>query len=412
MNKIIIIIILMMSFESIAQINIKKIKDTRTKVSENTSTKYSKRSGYLTVKYEKSHEMEFNACTATYISEYFLITSAHCVYKADKGFIVMGTYTPESMGIADNKWESKFIKNIYVMNDYIKLSKYNDKNENFVLNSKLNPVGPEYDIAILEINRGVKASDKKKTGWNSLYYLSKNYDEVKDKKKWDVMMFSYPSDKPKKTMWRQDGCQAQMFSDNLYFHNCSNARGASGSSLLFPHPRFSPQYNADRRLNESIDSEDRLFIMGVNSAISTTGLSLATRINKDRFTNIRDIISGKSKYSWGRMFTKKTLDIDSFYNAKITNKCNRRIQVAVSFSDLKNNIKNLGYFRVDKNKSLDDLIKTEKGSYLVWASTSDGRNVLTKEEGHRYKINNLVVNMERVIMDEGEGYYEKKIYCN
>lgn len=420
MKIIITIIIILYSSFSRADFEnpaLEKIPDTRIKINENSSTKYSKRSGYLSVKYDNNNDFSYNACTATYISKEYLLTSAHCVYRKDLGFIKMAKYTPESMGENNTMWESKYIEKIYVMNKYIEIAdSQKNENEQVLIGGENTELGPEYDIAILKVNKYTRTLSNKKTGWNSFYYLEQDSRKlIYDHHKWPVIMFSYPSDKPVKTMWKQNDCFISYASKYSYYHNCANAKGASGSAILAEHPIYSPQYGLKRELDESKGSKDKIFVIAVNSAMmDKSGLSVATRITKDRVKKIKSIIAGRTKYTWGNMFTEVNLEFDSLYEDTIVNKCNSTIQVALSFTNIRNEEENIGFFRLKPNEKISNLIKTQSHYYLIWASKLNSRidESITSEEGYFREIKGVNLNMEKIIMDEGEGYYKNELFCN
>lgn len=398
-------------------IDLPRAKDTRIKILESNSTKYSKRSGFLTVKYKGMKDQTYGSCTATYISKDTLITSAHCVYKVDKGFIESGTYVPERMGINKGGWDREFIAEVYVMKDYMKLARANKINKKIKLYNNPYPNGPEYDIAILKIkNLQYKRKENKyrKTGWNSFYYYSDEFESIQGNNivKWPVMMFSYPSDKKRETMWRQDDCHMQLATDLMYFHNCSNAKGASGSAILSEHPLYSPQYGLSRKLDERKGAKDRIFITAINSAIYSTGESAATRLTKERVKRIKSIINSEYPSNWDDMFVRKMLKSNAFYSDRIVNDCDQQIQVALSYTDLKNKQKNIGYFRLKKSEDLYGLLKTKKNYYYIWASTVKGKKIITSRDGYKRKIKNMTVNMEKRIFDRGEKDYTITLYCN
>ena len=415
--KIIITIIIFLfsttAFGEYTTSNLPKAKDHRIKITDKNSTKYSKRSGFLSVKYNNVSKFLYNSCTATYISKDYLITSAHCVYNQKHGFIRMAKFTPESMGENKQNWESKFIEEIYVMNDYIKIEEAKAKKRKIKIDDNQYPIGPEYDLAILKVNNSAKSLSDKQTGWNSFYYLDEDPNRrIYNKNKWPVLMFSYPSDKPRESMWRQDDCFIDYGTEHAFFHNCYNAQGASGSALLSEHPDYSPQYGKKRKLDESRNSTDRVFIVAVNSAIMMNGDNLATRLTKERVKVIKSILNGNSRYSWEYMFTKVDLEFDALYEDTIINKCDNIIQVAVSFSNIDGKKENLGFFRLKPEEKLRGLIKTPASSYLIWASELNAYGPITREEGHKQKVRGVDLNMERIILREGAGLYENNLYCD
>jgi hypothetical protein len=198
----------------------------------------------------------------------------------------------------------------------------------------------------------------------------------------------------------------------LYFHNCKNEKGASGSAILAEHPLYSPQYGLNRKLDESRESKDRVFILGVNSAMYSTGDSAATKLTKDRVKNIKAIVNSDFSSNWDRMFTKKILKSGAFYSETIINKCKEPIQVAVSYIDLNRKEKNIGYFRLEKGASMDNVIKTKKNHYYIWASTVKNPKRITSEDGYKRKVRNLNLNMEIRRFKGVEGDYSIDLYCD
>ncbi len=310
----------------------------------NTTEQLNNKAGYLhgrlRMYFDRNKPNSGSVCTATPISERFVVTSGHCVYEeSEKIWPFQVVFQPSAT--YGFKPQNLFAKKIYLLKAY----------KHAVDNSQpLSIEAASQDLAIVEFDRTHWQDNVTMPyGFRNYYFAADESLVASPRRLMNISgyVWGYPQNPKrgylKRMLWREGSCQIQFYNRGLYVSTCDSIGGISGSAFMgklpsgqYPEHDFVLAVTSGTR-DMSMDDDKSWAEMENRFPGNITNLkrpnadvqNVVTRINRERYFAIRAIIEGGAS----DLFVSKNMSRDTFGSLDFLNPCRVPIQLKFKYTN-------------------------------------------------------------------------------
>ena len=303
-------------------------KDDRVKV-----TQHGKETWGIGVLYSEFDNNKLYKCSGTLISDYYVLTSSHCIFRKELGgYPKKVTFLPGLLKTKTGTNDRYFAEYVWVNKDYVKSA---NKDPDYIY--------PNVDIAFVKLIKNDKGQIPGKR------YGYKGYRAPSNLNKGASIVAYKNQGKDLHTLFKADNCTAFLSIDNnSYLHTkCDTSSGSSGTALL----------NKDKR------------IIGILTGHYGGNQNVFTPLYDNYLDSIDAIKLGKNPTN---DFKKYQLDPTMYFAVHFKNSCHEKIYIAYTYKSLEGEWITDGFKVLEPKEALHNVFVTQNTVLAFYAQTYNG----------------------------------------
>lgn len=306
-------------------------------------TEHSKETWGTGVVYSEFPGENLYKCTGTLISDYYILTAAHCIFQPKfGGYAEKVSFLPGVLKSKTGFNDRYFAEHTWISKEYVSQKK-----------ALPSAVYPSIDIAFVKLIKNHKGQIPGKV------YGFKGFAKPQNTNN-KISVVAYKNEgKDKHTLYKHESCNGFYLQTNQYIATkCDTSVGSSGSGML----------NKDKR------------IIGILTGQMENKVNLFTPLTDDYRNSISSLKSGKRP---SNTFIKKELDPTMYFAVHLKNLCHKTIYIALTYKNLESKWVTFGFLELGPNEVFHNSFFTQNTIIGFYVQTYNGD---LKWYGNDYKL--------------------------